>query len=191
MLGIDIQPEWQKVRVSLMRRFGCVPIGGRECMGCINPENSKEAVYLSHAMMDTWAQDAVEHKNGATEMMPPTRRIEFRFIPIQSKPGRQLESTASTTQSTSQIPINQPDSPPPYPLPPFEDYLKFANISPKDQSTRDILVKCDIIDFESFLSNSMDVPTLERLGFAYGTAVRLHDRAPLYRTDLKNRKNDI
>ncbi|EGG06720.1 uncharacterized protein MELLADRAFT_86396 [Melampsora larici-populina 98AG31] len=171
-----------------MRRFGCISIGGRECMGCINPANTKEAVYLSHAMMDTWAQDAVMHKHGATELLPPTGRTEFRWIPIHPKPGRRSEYTADTVQSTSQIPDNRPESPAPLPLPEFEDYLKWAKIAPNDQATRALLVKCDIINFKAFLSPSMDVTALERLGFAFGTAVRLHDSAPSYRTDLKERK---
>lgn len=128
------------------------------------------------------------HKHGATELLPPTGRTEFRWIPIHPRPGRRAEYAADAVQSTSQIPDNRPESPAPVPLPEFEDYLKWAKISPDDQATRDLLIRYNIIDFEAFLSPSMDVPTLERLGFAIGTAVRLHDSAPAYRTDLKERK---
>jgi hypothetical protein len=57
--GIDVDPIWQAIRVKLMKDYGCISIGGRECMGIINPENTNEAVHLSHSMMDTWATDIV------------------------------------------------------------------------------------------------------------------------------------
>ncbi|EGF97660.1 uncharacterized protein MELLADRAFT_84564 [Melampsora larici-populina 98AG31] len=179
MLGINVQPDWQKARVGLMRRFGYVLIGGRECIGCINPANNKEVVYLSHAMLDTWAQDGAMHKHCATEFLPPTGRTEFQWIPIHPKPGQRLEYTADTVQSTSQIPDNWPE---------FEDYLKWAKILLNDQAPQDLLTKCDIVDLKAFLSPSLDVPTLERLEFAFGTAVCLHDSAPSYQTDLKEFK---
>ncbi|KAH9809802.1 hypothetical protein DFH28DRAFT_1132925 [Melampsora americana] len=183
--GIGVDKVWQDARVKLMRQFGCVSIGGRECMGCINPGNSTEAVRLSHSMMDIWAHDLVDGTNGATEMMPPIKRPEFRFKPIHEPVRR---PPADTTQSTSQIPDFRPESPLSNPVPDFEDYLRFAKIAPDDRVTRDLLEKLNIIEFESFLSASMDVLTLVGLGIPFGTAVRLHDKAPLYRTELKNRE---
>lgn len=187
MMAIDVDKAWQDVRVKLMRNFGCISIGGRECMGCINPADSTEAVHLSYSMMDTWAHDVVGGKNGATDMMPPIKRAKFHFKPIHEA-IRRATYPADTTQSTSHVPKIRPESPLLDPVPDFEDYLKFAKIAPDDRVTRDILAKLNIIEFESFLSPSMDVLTLVGLGIPFGTAVRLHDKAPLYRTELKNRE---
>ncbi|EGF98513.1 uncharacterized protein MELLADRAFT_95642 [Melampsora larici-populina 98AG31] len=189
MLGINVNPSFQEIRVKLMRDFGCVSIGGRECMGMINPENSNEAVHLSHAMMDTWANDIFKKKPGVTVMKPPTRRPGFQFLPISNQPCQPPKYTADSVASTSQIPQHYSESPPPYPLPDFEDYLRFAKVGPEDHVTRELLDRHNIVEFESFFSPALDIPTLERLGFPYGAAVRLHDKAPLYRTELKKRKN--
>ncbi|KAH9811586.1 hypothetical protein DFH28DRAFT_1084858 [Melampsora americana] len=177
------------IRVKLMKDYGCISIGGRECMGIINPENPNKAVHLSHSMMDTWATDIFKHKPGVTTMMPPTRRAGFQWVPISNRPHQPPKYTADSVASTSQIPLHYSESPPPYPLPEFEDFLRFAKIETDDHTTRDLLQRHNIVEFESFLSPAMDIPTLERLGFAYGTAVRLHDKAVLYRSELKRRKN--
>ncbi|EGG06556.1 uncharacterized protein MELLADRAFT_56095, partial [Melampsora larici-populina 98AG31] len=87
------------------------------------------------------------------------------------------------------VPDNRIESPIPGPPPPLEDFLNWAKISPEDEHTRALLKKLDIIDYKAFLLPSLDVPTLSGLGFAYGTAVRLHDQAPLYRAELKRRKD--
>ncbi|KAH9814791.1 hypothetical protein DFH28DRAFT_928410 [Melampsora americana] len=197
--GIGVDKVWQDARVKLMREFGCVSIGGQECMGCINPGNSTKVVHLSHLMMDIWAHDLysdivslnkVDGTDGATEMMPPIKQPKLQFKPIH-KPVRRPTYPADTPQSTSQIPDFRPESPLSNPAPDFEDYLKFAKIAPDDRVTRDLLEKLNIIKLESFLSASMDVLTLVGLGIPFGAAVCLHNKAPLYRTELKNREKKI
>ncbi|EGG09479.1 uncharacterized protein MELLADRAFT_95969 [Melampsora larici-populina 98AG31] len=188
---LEMHIKWQRIRVKLMQDYGCVSIGGWECMGLINPENTNEAVHLSHLMMDTWATALFKRKPGATEMVPP-KLPEFRFCRISNQPGHphgQPAAPADNVQTTSQIPNNRTESPIPGPPPPLKDFLTWAKISPDDENTRALLKKLDIIDYKAFLSPSLNVTTLAALGFAYGTAVRLHDQAPLYQAELKRRKN--
>ncbi|EGF96967.1 uncharacterized protein MELLADRAFT_73760 [Melampsora larici-populina 98AG31] len=87
------------------------------------------------------------------------------------------------------MPDTRTESPVPGPLPPLEEFLDRAKISPNNENTCALLKKLDIIDYEALLSPSLDVPTLAGLGFAFEAAVRLHNQAPLYRAELKKRKN--
>ncbi|EGG12503.1 uncharacterized protein MELLADRAFT_88919 [Melampsora larici-populina 98AG31] len=70
-----------------MKMYGCVSIGGKECMGIINPANTNEAMHLSHLAMDIWAELLAIHKPGVTLMRPPTGP-EFQWLPISKLHSR-------------------------------------------------------------------------------------------------------
>ncbi|KAH9822181.1 hypothetical protein DFH28DRAFT_1078502 [Melampsora americana] len=151
------------IRVKLMKDYRCIPIEGWECMGIINPENPNKAVHLSHSMMETWATDIFKHKPGVTSVIPPTLRAGFQWVPISNRSCLPPRYTAKSVASTSQIPLHY--------------------------SNQDLLQQHNIVEFESVLSPAMDIPNLERLGFAYGAVLCLHDKALLYQAELKRHKN--
>ncbi|EGG06951.1 uncharacterized protein MELLADRAFT_106313 [Melampsora larici-populina 98AG31] len=128
-----------------------------------------------------------EKQAGTAQKLP-----EFQFRRISNQPCHPHQhhaAPADNVQTTSQIPNNRTESPIPGPPPPLEDFLTWAKISPDNENTRALLKKLDIIDYKALLSSSLDVPTLAGLGFVYGTAVRLHDQAPLYQAELKRHKD--
>ncbi|KAH9808240.1 hypothetical protein DFH28DRAFT_1196788 [Melampsora americana] len=197
MATIGVERSVQSYATALMAKYGHVSIDGRECMGCINPGNPCEVIYLSHTMMASWAEDLKHNRQGVTIMKPPP---EFPRVLINPKPNRKHTnpSTSESLASTSGPPIvpfnNNPphqirtDSPAPRPLPDFEDYLKSCSITADDQETRDLFDHLKITTFEIFLSPYFDCQKMEDKGFSIGAAIRLHDSTPLYRNYLKNLK---
>ncbi|EGG12062.1 uncharacterized protein MELLADRAFT_89274 [Melampsora larici-populina 98AG31] len=192
--AIHVEPDVQALRVTLMTMYGCVSIGGKECMGIINPANTNEAMHLSHLAMDIWAELLAIHKPGVTLMRPPTGP-EFRWLPISKLHSRKA-STASSVQSTSQVPIvshhkstPRSDSPAPRPLPHFDCYLDYCSIEKDNQETRDLLKKYNIVNFEMFLSSELSCAVMAGFGFGFGQRVRLHENAISYRQHLKDEAN--
>lgn len=153
-------------------------------MGCVNPENTNEAMHLLYLAMDIWAHQLSIHKTGVTLMQPPSGD-EFKWLPIGKLHSRRA-TTSSSVQSTSQVPMAsqqestaRSDSPAPRPLPAFECYLNFCSIKPEDQETCDLLKKY-IINFEMFLSPELSCAVMGQFGFGFGQRVRLHENAVLY-----------
>ncbi|KAH9825042.1 hypothetical protein DFH28DRAFT_1077483 [Melampsora americana] len=84
-----------------MLMYGCVSIGGKECMGCVNPANPNKAMHLSHLAMDIWAHQLSDHKPGVTLMRPPSGP-EFKWFPISKlHPRRATTSSSVHPKATS------------------------------------------------------------------------------------------
>jgi hypothetical protein len=57
--SIEVDAKVQAQRVMLMAMYGTTSIGGRECMGLVNPKDSSLAMHVSHLGFDIWAKAIV------------------------------------------------------------------------------------------------------------------------------------
>ncbi|KAH9820367.1 hypothetical protein DFH28DRAFT_1021303 [Melampsora americana] len=203
MSSIGVDKAIQHELNNLMRSYCHTNIGGRECMGFVKPDDSTSVIYLSHSLFDIWASDIVHKRHGATQLKPPSRLL-FKYGPIDhAKAKLKSKSTNQSTpcsgsavsQNTNVLSGNGPfpfntnipqqsfprsDSPAPRPLPLFERYLEYCEISPEDEHTRDLLKNYNIVNFEMFFSSALNLEAMEKLGFRFGPRVRLHKNAVLY-----------
>ncbi|KAH9824786.1 hypothetical protein DFH28DRAFT_1143628 [Melampsora americana] len=186
MAVIGVVPTHQSYLTQLLKKYSNMSIGGKQCMGCINPRDPTMAMHLTHAMLDIWAEDLLNKKPDVTIVTPPTRE-GFTWLPIKSKSNVQSNTITTTTNPNIQPPQRQSDSPAPRPLPPLEEYLDFCSIRSDNHETRILLKQHDVVNFEMFLSPNFDFEKMQVLGYGIGASVRLHDNAPVYRQFLKDK----
>ncbi|KAH9808188.1 hypothetical protein DFH28DRAFT_1070122 [Melampsora americana] len=197
MSSIEVDAKVQAQRTMLMAMYGSATIGGRECMGLVNPKDTSLAMHVSHLGFDIWAKAIVNKQVGVTLKTPPSGK-EFQWLPISNARSNNHSSAINSLGALLAMTNNQApaaagaprtDSPAPRPFPAFEEYLTFCSISPDDHETRDLLAKYNIIDFEMFLSSELSCSIMAGFGFAFGPRLRLHEKAPIYRDILKKKVN--
>ncbi|EGF98741.1 uncharacterized protein MELLADRAFT_95460 [Melampsora larici-populina 98AG31] len=185
--AINLQADLTEIRTALQTRYGnSGHAGHREGMTCYDPERPKFMMRLTYPMLDVWAELIAAGKPGVTLFRPPVGLPGFEWV---LKSGKPTGIPADSLTLPSSVPAqSQSTSPAPQPYPDFEDYLTFCRIPENNGTTRDVLKKLQIIEFDEFFSAENLIDFLKSQGIGHGPVVRLSTKASQYRQDLKSRQ---